>query len=35
MNIENSKVIYENIIFLLSLNELKLDKRNFDEFLKK
>ena len=34
INIENSKVIYENIIFLLSLNELKLDKRNFDEFLK-
>ena len=34
INIENSKVIYENIIFLLSLNELKLDKKNFDEFLK-
>ena len=34
INIENSKEIYENIIFLLSLNELKLDKRNFDEFLK-
>ena len=33
-DIENSKVLYENILFLSKFNELKLDKRNFNEFLK-
>ena len=34
INIENSKVLYENILYLSLFNELKLDKTNIYEFLK-
>ena len=35
INIENSKILYENILFLSLFNELKLDKKNFMIFKKK